>query len=382
MGRLLLRVLLFMSPFIGAYTLTLWLAYHAGESVPVAMLVERQTAGETFLFGRSGIDDTYAYKLLSGIAHEPDIMVLGSSRGMAVRAEFFTRTVADFYNASSSAANLSALRDYLERYVASGAQFPDLVILVLDQIRFVGVDDVLAFQFTAVDRLITPPPDAIFGSQNSMLQQMASGEVSLAQLLTRRDPVYGGLAYGVDAIRFGRGFRPDGSLQEGRLLLDPSQVVIAQQSHLDRIDRREIDFVRQSAEGSYLILEDILNLVEAHGGTAIGYMPPYLPELYERITNMGSMPRIQMIATRIDAMFAKRGWRFFNFTDPATANLAAGEFADGWHPSELANLKMLIMMVEAAPEVFAPYTDVELLREMAANAPSPFDVLNSERLGS
>jgi hypothetical protein len=66
-------------------------------------------------------------------------------------------------------------------------------------------------------------------------------------------------------------------------------------------------------------------------------------------------------------MFTAHGDAFFDFSDGSRFG-TDDDFYDGWHGSERVYLRAYIAMLEAQPELLGAYSDLEMLRQINANA--------------
>jgi hypothetical protein len=212
----------------------------------------------------------------------------------------------------------------------------------------------------------------------SILQDMISGEsfgrtgFENAAYFRREEPGgSGALALGMRAIRDGHGFRSDGSEQYGDFLIadwlwQPQQ----RENHLEMMRRGEQMYVYGDtvSEPSLNELSVLLDFAAQNDIMVIGFLPSYAPELWERMIARGNHRYIDALTPRLADLFAAHGFPFFDFSDGASTGTADDEFFDGWHASELSNLRLYLAILEALPDILGEYSDYAALSLVAASA--------------
>src|SRR5690606_34938708 len=105
------------------------------------------------------------------------------------------------------------------------------------------------------------------------------------------------------------------------------------------------------SESSMAALADLLDFAAQHNITVIGFLPSYAPELWTRMIARGNHAYITALTPRLRDLFAEYDFPFFDFSDGASTHSTDEEFFDGWHASELSNLRLYLNMLEALPEI-------------------------------
>ena len=166
----------------------------------------------------------------------------------------------------------------------------------------------------------------LFGVNRSFMQDVLSGEqFDLSRYLARVEPGFGGTALGLRAIRDGHGFRNDGSEQYGDFLiahwLDPQT---ERQRHLAWLrDGQEMYVSGSTISASRLAqLEATLQWAQARGITVIGFLPSYMPSLYQQMIADGNHTYITNLDAALQPLFARYNFPYFNFTDGAALGAA------------------------------------------------------------
>jgi hypothetical protein len=106
----------------------------------------------------------------------------------------------------------------------------------------------------------------------------------------------------------------------------------------------------------------------------IGFLPSYAPDLWERMMARGNHSYIAALTPRLREIFAAHDFPFFDFSDGASTGTTDEEFFDGWHASELSNLRLYLAMLAERPEILGAYSDYVTLSRIAESAGSTWDV--------
>lgn len=134
MRAILIRLLLFSSPFLVLIALAEFQLYRLGESRSVrAVLAEQnENADREVLFMRGVLDQDFNIYKMSGLdMWQPEIMILGSSRVMQFRKLHFNEDYS-FYNAGGILQCVEDLAKIVELFETGRIKKPDLLIVGLD----------------------------------------------------------------------------------------------------------------------------------------------------------------------------------------------------------------------------------------------------------
>ncbi|GEM_PF-6103582 len=362
----LIRVVIFLAPLGVIYIAFVGLSIKSGEALPVPMAVERQRGGEIYLYGVTDLSTSFAFKLLSTKAIQPEVMVIGSSRALQFRREFFNRFDGRFYNASIPALNGQELEMFLSRIPAES--FPRLVILSLDSLLYVTP---IPFYTTAdPNEFMSLNINDILSGHNRAMQRLFQGYVTLPDMLNPQENVYQAPVLGIRAVQVSSGFRPDGSLQRGDLVLDPSLALIND-------DVQQYDVALESDhmnEAEFVALDRALSIFAAHGTQVIGVLPPVSPRMYAHISSLQNNDNYLSVVPRLQSIFASHGYSLFDYSDPAQFGAQEIDFMDVLHPSELITLRMMAALTRAVPDTFGTFIDVDALESAQASARNTFEV--------
>lgn len=368
-----LKLILFLLPFaIPVVVLTGTMVY-IGESMPLAMVVTaQQNSAVPIIYRPQYGNRDLPYKALSSDTRQPQVIALGSSRVLQMRAGLLTKTPDTFYNAGAPAWQIPQLIALLERLEHQ----PEVLIVGIDAPWF----NTAYLGDESAGVTLNPLNDfsQLFAVNRSVMQDVFAGRPpNWENVLSRRilppdAPESGQTALGLKAIQNGHGFRADGSEQYGDFLIGkflhaPSE----RERHLEWMRRGEEMYVYGGAgelsDSALAAWERLLAWCDAHDIAVIGFLPPFTPTLYDRLIRRGNHEYIPALAERLETMFSAHGDFFFDFSDGSRFG-TDDDFYDGWHGSERVYLRIYIAMLEAQPELLGTYSDIESLRQINASA--------------
>ncbi len=373
--RFWLRLALYVLPFALPFLLLTGFMIYTGEAMPLEMVARIQMGDAPVLYRPRYGNRDFDFKTLSANLRQPDILITGSSRVLQFRSLFFDKQPHAFYNAGAPAWQLGEVRDLLD-----GLTFtPRVVIIGLDQPWFndAYVGDVLPAQVSDFAH--------VFMVNRSFMQEVLDGTIGdedfdIGRYLARVEPGHGGLALGLRAIRDGHGFRNDGSEQYGDFLvahwLYPQN---ERQRHLDELrDGKEMYVYGDTVSATRVQqLEDLLAWCQQRGIFVIGFLPSYMPTLYQQMIADGNHSYVQKLDPILKPLFERYGDAFFDFGDSAALGATDEDFFDGWHASERINLRLYEQMLTALPDVLGNYSDPAYLQAADANASDTFEVFGN-----
>lgn len=374
-SRFWAKLFVFLLPFALVFCVLTGVMLYLGESMPLSWIVAQQQAADILYRPKYGNRDQQ-FKTLSVNMRRPEVLALGSSRILQFRAGFFNRRPDAFYNAAAPAWTLPQVSNLL--YGLDAQALPRVLILAVDPPWFNDAYE--------ADEFPAPVSDIehLLLVDRSILQDMISGEAfdrtgfENAAYFRREEPGGSGvLALGMRAIRDGHGFRSDGSEQYGDFLIaDWLWQLQQRENHLEMMRRGEQMYVygETVSEASLDALSRLLDFAARNDISVIGFLPSYTPQLWERMIARGNHSYIEALTPRLRELFAAHDFPFFDFSDGASTGSSDDEFFDGWHASELSNLRLYLAMLEALPEILGEYSDVEMLTRIAASATNTWDV--------
>src|SRR3989338_6341419 len=127
MRRLIVRLFLFLLPFLVLLAFPAWVLFMAGEFASAEGILKRKQEAPPMLVGRAYSDLGGYMQQRAAQVYKPEILAIGTSRAMQFRADFFNRR---FYNAGGGIRRFDDLRKFLG-HLKPGAE-PKLLIVGLD----------------------------------------------------------------------------------------------------------------------------------------------------------------------------------------------------------------------------------------------------------
>lgn len=346
---------------------------YVGESMPLQLVAWMQASDSPVLYRPGWGNRDPQFKVTSINTQRPEVMALGSSRILQFRGHFLDQNPDAFYNAAAPAWQIPQIQWVLN----NSTHKPNIIILSIDPPWF--------NEAYAGDPIFEAPVSdlARLGEVNqTYVRELISEEddrleFDYGQLLGRTEPGgSGGIALGMRAINDGHGFRNDGSEQYGDFLVaqylwQPNM----RGHHIGLFERGEEMYVAGDTISEERMQEftQLLDTAQQHDILVIGFLPPYMPSLFEMLAESERHTYMHGLAPRLEELFAEYDYPFFDYSNGAWVGATDEDFFDGWHHSERIALQMYIEMARQVPEL-QPYSNLEALQEIVYSAPDTFRV--------
>lgn len=330
--RFLGGLFLFLLPLVVIAVLGTGIGLVSGELLPVRVVAWLQTRGKPFVFLPKFSDHSYRFKLDAVLRQRPDAIAFGSSRANQWRSAMFRPT--NFYNAANAIFVMRDLHRMLEEF---GDFAPRVIIFTMDYFTFVPA-------FEKVYRHQSREDLGSWGSPEQIrITQKLLGELMRDPKAFWSPPRDGVWALGMSAIKTGVGFRLDGSYHYGGL--DPvrgqdtvaaiaagTQWPVPPASHLE--------------ESSRLDFERFTDLARRKGIVLVGVTMPFVPEVRAAMQQSPLYEAWrQFESDETKEWIRQQGVIYFDFSKLESFGGRPDEFADPFHPSEPAYIRMLISML-------------------------------------
>lgn len=324
MKRFLKTIALFLVPAVLAVGVFGAALLHSGELAPMEEVRRAALEGRLSRFGFAYRENIRAFKEAVAGARGAEVLVLGTSRSMQLRSEFFGTD--SFYNAGGGIAYLSQARHFLERMPEHAR--PKRLLLVLDQYFynakwrvFEPEDSEQPEQDSTADVIVT---------LRHMIWDYGNGKFLLRQVFGAPDGTYGLMA----AAR-GAGFCDDGSYRYGSELLHPEQSLDAGFANtFERIEQETNRFESGETpdEAAFAETRALLEYCSANGIAVTAFMPPYAPSVWQRMQQTGNYRYIPAAYAALQELFAEYGFEVFDYSSlPETQD---DQYVDGFHGSD------------------------------------------------
>lgn len=366
MRRWWIKFALFSAPLGVLSMFPLWVLIASCELWPVAEVVATQRTSDV-LFGLAYRDITPLFKLESALDRRADVLALGTSRVMQLRASFFKGDVT-FYNAGGGVRRLKHFREFLAK-VPPGNQ-PKIVILGLDQDFFnASLDDArsaaLGSELEPKGRIATAV-EAYERQWRQIISDYWDRKFTIRQLRDRA-----GRHIGLTATIHEDGFRQDGSYRYGRAIRSRQDGTDAARfaDAMDRVTNGLERFQRSSEirSGALGELADLLRYCNDRGIYAVGFLPPFAHVIHAEMTASGAHGFLTELPEAIQPLFAQHRFGFYDFSDLAWLDATDREAIDGFHGSEKAYLRIMIRMAASDPRIASVTSTAYLQARLAAS---------------
>ncbi|MEC7520546.1 MAG: hypothetical protein VYE22_11805 [Myxococcota bacterium] len=340
---------LFALPFVilaSPFELAMW---RAGESWPAARALDAQreaaARGEELLWGRRFFSQQFNVYKLEGIARaRADVLVVGSSRVMQLRAEHFEPV--SFYNAGGLLQGHADLMSLLGKLADGTVTRPEVLVIGVDPWWFTrGAPGPSSWLEPA------SLTDAAFDPSAHVAALLAVPGDSGPLLEALRGPSDEARGIGLHA-RGGSGFRVDGSRRYGGWL----QQFACDPVYRDREDPPVVERVARSSrqfavDGGFDAVRwrAATEAMRALEGThVVLFVPPLSTEVRAAIE--ASPEHLRWWSAYLDAARGTRGVQVVVAETPATYGLDDRYMLDGFHPSEVLLGRVVEAMREGAPD--------------------------------
>ncbi|MCY3779746.1 MAG: hypothetical protein OXG78_05510 [Chloroflexi bacterium] len=363
--------LLFM-PIAAATLVLLGLAWHSGEAMPIDYIVALQQQPDGAIYGSRIVHQLADYKLSGYYMRQPDILVLGSSLMGQIREDFFALDPNAFYNGSMPALELNGLTDFYDRMETK----PGVLIVGIDLVWFNADYDGYRRAVVAPDH--RTEYERIRMVIDHMIQRFMTGNLTLEQLMKRRDPVYGHFGLGFRAIEVGWGYRPDGSMQLGLTAASTDRQRELVQSDLATFMFEDERYLPGSNldEPALETLDWWLQTLKDDGVTVVAVTTPYHFLIHQGMNQSGAFSYMSRAAARLKELISAHGFYYHYFDDMSKWGAQENEWFDGYHMSESSSLRMMQSLFQSHPDLFDAYVDHNLVQDLLANFENPMDVFH------
>lgn len=339
---------LFLLPFVLFYGLMGLMLVNSREAAPLDEVVEATVSGELVLYGSGYHENFQAYKYRVASRLAPELLVMGTSRSMPLRAEWFTAE--SFYNVGGAIKNL---QDYLRFLQALPEESrPETAIVVLDQNMYnpEWASSARTPQLYLDD--IPVKTDLLLRLGNSF----GDGKFTISDCLRPKAGIYGVAALGRDS-----GFAPDGSYRYG----DAANANLAQPERNFADTYRNIDFSQlRFAWGDTMsewAVEETRLLLEwcaENDIRLVGIIAPLPPSVYERMMAAGRYGYVTQMGELLPRLFAEYG--FACYDKGYLPDTTAVQYIDGFHGGDEVYAGILLQLAKE-DETMARLVDTDTI---------------------
>jgi len=318
---------------------------------------------ENVLWGTAFGQQHSVYKLKRSLYKKPDLLILGSSRVTQFRQ--IMAPGIRFYNASLAASNLKMANQFI-RHLYSQHR-PKVVLLGIDPWWFNPLEGADAKELIVEFRYREIVANALnFLVRPRILRSIFSGDLQFeADAIAKRRPI------GFHASLTANGFRPDGSYQNGEILLGKDWMAdIARRGfkygfkyYRDSVRSQEGRFSYVNAPGSKQaeMLRQFILINKKHNVKTIIFFPPFAAGIWQTIQET---PRqkdyFQEITSLVSKIAEETETEFFDFHDLADLGVEDVHTLDGLHVDEIATLRTVKKMISFSKNLSRLYEPTAL----------------------
>ncbi len=365
------KLFLFILPYLLMGVLSLGPMLMSGEVLPLSLVLRMQKRYGMVLYGPAYTNPNPDYKIKGQALNRAQLLVLGTSRVLQFRDIFCTRDPASMYNAGRGIVRPSGIIPFLEGI--GSESHPEVLILGLDQDFFnASWDPSGGMQQAGVNRA------GAHRKYRTSLRHLLDGRISLASLCSTKDQIWGKYsALGLRARVKGQGFRPDGSVCEGVLIIDPSLGQDGETfTNTIRRIRQGSDRFQYSTRVNPKAIEEIrqaLQYCSRRNIHVIAFLPPFAHRVIEEMERTGGFSYMEDIQPKLKPIFKEFGYGIYDFSDLAELGASDAETIgddSGFHASEVAYLRIFIRLMQEEPHL-RRFADVSELSQMLNSAASP-----------
>jgi len=371
MTKFLKRIFLFLIPILIFTGVPAYLFLRTGENfISESRIRKLQKSGAgDYLIGYYYNESNY--RALKKISIEElatnDVMMLGSSRVTQFRDFMFEKP---FFNCGYTVSTITQVANYLESMPEK--KIPNVLFLGLDQWMFNENWDPVDFHaYTdffdpkSVKIAYEPNPKQFLSLWIDLLESKfpLKGDSESENLSTKK-------IIGINANFYQMGFRPDGSFYygdriKGLLKSDPSVKDFGFHDTYERIKKGvfRFEYGEQVNPKALRAIEDLIDFCKEKKIKLVIFLPPFAPSVVQKLQNSGNHQYIQKLPELLSKYAINDEVEIWDFTNIEMLESDDKEFLDGFHASEVSDLRILIHMVENN-SLLGDYTDLEEMKNL------------------
>ena len=365
---------LFIISLISVIATCEYLLYRFNENLDINQSVEKQS-NENILYGRLLIGQDAIYKMEMTKKLKPEIVVIGSSRVMPFRREFFNDNLT-FYNAGGSMPSIDRGIEFVNDITK--VYTPKVVILGIDLWSLNG-------NFNEEDDIRRDLIDSGFVHRRlflygSLFNNLTNGNIKKLGVSLFNDLDYQGMldpfehrrAVGLLASINGDGFRSDGSYQYGGII---SNKTISDKNFEDTHKRiahggSRFEYASRVDQARLKKVTKLIGLLRSKGIEVVVFAPPFAHEIYETMDNsLHHKGFLQDFRISIKQVCEQESVSFYDFSDVTWYGSNDSETIDGFHGSETSYAKLILAMKN--DKILGNYINNKQLMEYISSTNNP-----------
>jgi hypothetical protein len=343
MKNFFFKVFLLLLPVALLYIFPTYVDIKSGEFVPLSTVIEKQLdTNNPVIYGPAFSDQTTYHKAQMVRMLNPQVLALGNSKLLTLRAQFFNEGVT-FYNAGGIVGEIGSFRKFLEVTKAK----PEILIITVEPLYF---DPLLVISTSTLDKKYQPVPhmtkisSIVIQDWLTVYLDYFKKKFTLRELTESNPSIE---TIGLNARINGSGFRNDGSYHYGKqyeskqLKQEKINKAITFIENKTSIESKE--FFSSSARKE---LDELLRYCKENNIYVIGYIPPTpkaIEDTYKKYSKYDYMTHTHELTSPI---FKKYGFEVYDFYSMARLGAGDEETIDEYHTSERVMLRVLINILD------------------------------------
>lgn len=355
MKKFIKNLTLFFIPIIILLALYGAALVKSGELVSISDAAHASVSGKAQLFGLTYRNDSTMYKHFATVEAAPELLVLGTSRSMQIRGDFFKDI--SFYNAGGGAGFMTEMLYFMQNIPKES--LPKIAVFVLDQNFYnsAWIGNIEDYDYT---------PNTIKPIEYLRGMLLDFYKIDLRALLSAD-----GGKLGISANMRRSGYKPDGSYDYGTRLINPelnedkafSQTFIKIRAGKTRFEYSE-DIYPEALE----ITQELLQFCKANDIAVVGILPPYAPSVVGEMADSGKYAYIDKLPAALGSMFADYGYEVHNYT--LLHGSEDSQFIDGYHGADRVYAALTLDLATRSG-ILSPYIDTEKLNAFLSANTNP-----------
>lgn len=341
---------LVLSPFI-------YVGIKTGETIDYDSIIAQQRDSDVQnLVGMAYNQQTIYLKIENTNYYHPEILALGTSRIMQMKATYFDTS---FYNAGGGANNINEYQNFIENI--HNDSYPEILLINLDwdffNDKWNGELTPLHYEIAKLDMSPLHTRNLVFGFFNN--------KWTFTDVINQNEHMIGLLA---DSKH--EGFMKDGSYYYGYIYENPSSSSDYQfKDTFNRINTgtNRFEYAEDVDVEALAYLMDLLEYCSKKRIHVIAILPPFAPSVIEMMTSFESKyAYLDKIYPECKVIFDKYEYELYNYTDIRYLGCDDSYFIDGFHGGDVAYLAILIDMIKSGSKL-QEYTNLSNLQKMYDN---------------
>jgi hypothetical protein len=314
--------------FIAAY----FLLSEIGE-LNIGNVVKRQQSDALVLFSSGINQDVFDYKLRLFEEIKPDVVVIGSSRALQIRAALFNRR---FVNLGGAVGTVIDLQRVAKRLSASTHK-PELALIFLDPWWFNERYPRIFAEHAGRDFALLPSVSLLFQA--------------VRRIPIRRISAEGGRHYfGIAALTTGDGYTGDGSYHYTSIISGArggDDIAFAETLQRIKESTRRFETGTHASGKALAYVTDSVDLLEKAGIRVILIAPPFAAPVWREMQRTRGYA---YIAEDYRYLSEQTNVSLFDFSDAATISGSSDcEFVDGFHGGDTTYARILLDVAAKSP---------------------------------